>query len=66
MISDWGKRIESAARRCPEILDLGVLQAGDTLVSVGRATAQIATIRQRKSIEKERMKTAKVSLTDPM
>jgi translation initiation factor IF-2 len=43
-----------------------VPQAGDTLVSVkDEATAkQIATIRQRKSIEKERMKTAKVSLTD--
>ncbi len=68
MISDWGKRIDSAGPSMPiEILGLsGVPQAGDTLASVkDEATAkQIATIRQRKSIEKERMKTAKVSLTD--
>lgn len=68
MISDWGKRIESAGPAMPiEILGIsGVPQAGDTLVSVkDEATAkQIATIRQKKSIEKERMKTAKVSLAD--
>ncbi len=68
MISDWGKRIDSAGPAMPiEILGIsGVPQAGDTLVSVkDEATAkQIASIRQRKSIEKERMKTAKVSLAD--
>jgi len=68
MVSDWGKRIETAGPSMPiEIIGLsGVPQAGDILVSVkDEATAkQIATIRQRKTIEKERMKTAKVSLTD--
>lgn len=68
MISDWGKRVESAGPSMPiEILGLsGVPQAGDTFVAVkDEATAkQIASIRERKSVEKERMKTAKVSLTD--
>ncbi|MBI5827111.1 MAG: translation initiation factor IF-2 [Deltaproteobacteria bacterium] len=68
MISDWGKRIDDAGPSMPiEILGLsGVPQAGETFVTVkDEATAkQIAAIRQRKSIEKDRMKTAKVSLED--
>lgn len=68
MINDWGKRVESAGPSMPiEILGLsGVPLAGDTFVAVkDEATAkQIAAIRERKSIEKERLKTAKVSLTD--
>ncbi len=68
MISDWGKRVESAGPSMPiEILGLsGVPLAGDTFVAVkDEATAkQIAAIRERKSIERERLKTAKVSLTD--
>lgn len=68
MISDWGKRIEQAGPSMPiEILGLsGVPQAGDTFVVVkDEVTAkQISTIRQNKALEKDRMKTAKVSLTD--
>ncbi|MBI5642425.1 MAG: translation initiation factor IF-2 [Deltaproteobacteria bacterium] len=68
MISDWGKRIEEAGPSMPiEILGLsGVPTAGDTFVVVkDEATAkQIATIRQRKTLEKDRLKTAKVSLND--
>ncbi len=68
MISDWGKRINEAGPSMPiEILGLsGVPQAGDAFVTVkDEATAkQIAAIRQRKSVEKDRMKTAKVSLED--
>ncbi|MBI1911869.1 MAG: translation initiation factor IF-2 [Deltaproteobacteria bacterium] len=68
MISDWGKRINEAGPSMPiEILGLsGVPLAGETFAVVkDEATAkQIATIRQKKSLEKERMKTAKVSLND--
>ena len=68
MISDWGKRIHDAGPSMPiEILGLsGVPLAGDTFVTVkDEATAkQIAAIRQRKSVEKDWMKTAKVSLED--
>ncbi|MBW7956792.1 MAG: translation initiation factor IF-2 [Deltaproteobacteria bacterium] len=68
MINDWGKRVESAGPSMPiEILGLsGVPLAGDTFVAVkDEATAkQIAAIRERKSVERERLKTAKVSLTD--
>ncbi|MBI5588019.1 MAG: translation initiation factor IF-2 [Deltaproteobacteria bacterium] len=68
MISDWGKRIDSAGPSMPiEIQGLsGVPLAGDIFVTVkDEATAkQIATIRQKKSVEKDRTKTAKVSLTD--
>ena len=68
MISDWGKRINEAGPSMPvEILGLsGVPEAGDSfLVVKDEATAkQVAAIRQRKSAEKERMKTAKVSLSD--
>ncbi|MBI5492146.1 MAG: translation initiation factor IF-2 [Deltaproteobacteria bacterium] len=68
MISDWGKRVEEAGPSMPiEILGLsGVPQAGETfLVVKDEATAkQIATIRQKKFLEKDRLKTAKVSLTD--
>ncbi len=68
MVSDWGKRIDSAGPSMPiEILGLsGVPVAGDPFVVVkDEATAkQIASIRERKSIEKDRLKSAKVSLTD--
>jgi len=68
MINDWGKRVESAGPSMPiEIQGLsGVPLAGDSFVAVkDEATAkQIAAIRERKSVEKERLKTAKVSLTD--
>lgn len=68
MINDWGKRVESAGPSMPiEILGLsGVPIAGDTFVAVkDEATAkQIASIREKKTIEKDRLKTAKVSLTD--
>ncbi|TAN62151.1 translation initiation factor IF-2, partial [bacterium] len=68
MISDWGKRIEEAGPSMPiEILGLsGVPQAGDAFVVVkDEVTAkQIASIRQKKSLEKDRLKTAKVSLED--
>ncbi len=68
MISDWGKRVDEAGPSMPmEILGLsGVPVAGDPFVVVkDEATAkQIASIRQRKSLEKDRLKTAKVSLTD--
>lgn len=68
MISDWGDRIDEAGPSMPiEILGLsGVPQAGDTFVAVkDEATAkQIAAIRERKLVERDRMKTAKVSLTD--
>jgi len=68
MISDWGDRVDEAGPSMPiEILGLsGVPQAGDTFVAVkDEATAkQIAAIRERKLVERDRMKTAKVSLTD--
>ncbi len=68
MISDWGKRVEEAGPSMPiEILGLsGVPQAGETFLAVkDEATAkQIATIRQKKFLDKDRLKTAKVSLTD--
>jgi len=68
MISDWGKRIEEAGPSMPiEILGLSeVPSAGEPFVVVkDEATAkQIATIRQKKSLEKDRLKTARVSLTD--
>lgn len=68
MISDWGKRTTEAGPSMPiEILGLsGVPQAGDTFTVVkDEATAkQIANIRLKKSLEKDRLKTAKVSLTD--
>ncbi len=68
MISDWGKRINEAGPSMPvEILGLsGVPEAGDSFIVVkDEATAkQVAAIRQRKAAEKERMKTAKVSLSD--
>jgi len=68
MINDWGKRVDEAGPSMPiEILGLsGVPQAGDLFATVkDEATAkQIAAIRERKLIEKDRMKTAKVSLTD--
>lgn len=68
MISDWGKRAEKAGPSMPiEILGLsGVPQAGDTFIVVkDEATArQIASMRQQKSIEKDRLSTAKASLTD--
>ena len=68
MIDDWGKRVDGAGPSMPiEIFGLsGVPLAGDTFAAVkDEATAkQIAAIRERKSIEKDRMKTAKVSLTD--
>ena len=68
MINDWGKRVDEAGPSMPiEIQGLsGVPQAGDIFVTVkDEATArQIAAIRERKNIDKDRMKTAKVSLTD--
>ncbi|MBI2414209.1 MAG: translation initiation factor IF-2 [Deltaproteobacteria bacterium] len=68
MINDWGKRVDEAGPSMPiEILGLsGVPQAGETFTVVkDEATAkQIATIRQKKALEKDRLKTAKVSLTD--
>ncbi|CAG1065748.1 Translation initiation factor IF-2 [uncultured bacterium] len=68
MINDWGKRVEEAGPSMPiEIQGLsGVPQAGDIFVTVkDEATArQIAAIRERKNIDKDRMRTAKVSLTD--
>lgn len=68
MLSDWGKRVKKAGPSMPvEILGLsGVPEAGDVFTVVGdEATAkQIALIRQKKNIESERMKSAKVSLTD--
>ncbi len=68
MINDRGKRIPEAGPSMPvEILGLsGVPVAGDAFTVVkDEATAkQIATIRQRKAQEKDRMKTTKVSLAD--
>ena len=68
MINDWGKRVDEAGPSMPiEIQGLsGVPQAGDIFVTVkDEATArQIAAIRERKNIDKDRMRTAKVSLTD--
>ncbi|MDP2690125.1 MAG: translation initiation factor IF-2 [Deltaproteobacteria bacterium] len=68
MISDWGKRVDEAGPSMPmEILGLsGVPVAGDPFVVVkDEATAkQIASMRHRKSLEKDRLKTAKVSLAD--
>jgi len=68
MINDWGQRATEAGPSMPiEILGLsGVPQAGDSFIVVkDEATArQIASIRERKNMEVERMKTAKVSLAD--
>ncbi|MEK6530955.1 MAG: translation initiation factor IF-2 [Deltaproteobacteria bacterium] len=68
MINDWGKRVTEAGASMPiEILGLsGVPEAGDVFVVLkDEATArQISAIRQRKSIDKDRLKTAKVSLAD--
>ncbi|MBI5561599.1 MAG: translation initiation factor IF-2 [Deltaproteobacteria bacterium] len=68
MINDWGKRVEEAGPSMPiEILGLsGVPQAGEIFAVVkDEATAkQIAAIRQKKTLEQGRVKTAKVSLTD--
>ncbi|MFQ5736553.1 MAG: translation initiation factor IF-2 [Thermodesulfobacteriota bacterium] len=68
MTSDWGKRTDCAGPSMPiEIFGLSdVPSAGEPFVVVkDEATAkQIASIRQRKSLEKDRLKTAKVSLTD--
>ncbi len=68
MIDDRGKRIEEAGPSMPvEILGLsGLPEAGDTLTVVkDEATAkQIALIRERKRAEKERAKTAKISLSE--
>ncbi len=68
MIDDRGKRIEEAGPSMPvEILGLsGLPDAGDTLAVVkDEATAkQIALIRERKRAEKERAKTAKISLSE--
>ena len=68
MVNDWGKRVDEAGPSMPiEIQGLsGVPQAGDIFVTVkDEATArQIAAIRERKNVDKDRMKTAKVSLTD--
>ena len=68
MIGEGGRGVEGAGPSMPiEIFGLsGVPLAGDTFAAVkDEATAkQIAAIRERKSIEKDRMKTAKVSLTD--
>ncbi|MBI5559742.1 MAG: translation initiation factor IF-2 [Deltaproteobacteria bacterium] len=68
LTNDRGKRIEEAGPSMPvEVLGLsGVPQAGDTFAVVkDEATAkQIAAMRERKSHEKELLKTAKVSLAD--
>ncbi|MBI5810060.1 MAG: translation initiation factor IF-2, partial [Deltaproteobacteria bacterium] len=68
MISDWGKRISDAGPSMPiEMLgSSGVPMAGDTFVVVKDETTakQIASIRQRKLLDKDRLKTARVSLTD--
>ncbi|MEE9614517.1 MAG: translation initiation factor IF-2 [Thermodesulfobacteriota bacterium] len=68
MISDWGKRVNDAGPAMPvEILGLaGVPLAGDTFAVVkDEASAkQIAEIRQRKSYEKEMLKSSRVSLAD--
>jgi translation initiation factor IF-2 len=68
MINDWGKRVTDAGVSMPiEILGLsGVPLAGDPFSVVkDEATAkQIAEIRQRKVSEKDRLKTAKVSLAE--
>jgi len=68
MISDWGKRIKEAGPSMPvEILGIsGVPQAGDSFMAVKDEVVarQIASIRERKALEKERTKTARVSLED--
>ena len=68
MINDWGERVEEAGPSMPiEILGLsGVPQAGEifTVVKDEATARQIASIRQRKALEKDRLKTAKVSLAD--
>jgi len=68
MINDWGERVEDAGPSMPiEILGLsGVPQAGEifTVVKDEATARQIASIRQRKALEKDRLKTAKVSLAD--
>ncbi|MFQ5442781.1 MAG: translation initiation factor IF-2, partial [Thermodesulfobacteriota bacterium] len=68
MISDWGKRIKEAGPSMPvEILGLsGVPQAGDTFMAVKDEVVarQISSIRERKALERERTKTARVSLEE--
>ncbi len=68
MHSDWGVRVDEAGPSMPiEILGLsGVPQAGDifTVVKDEATAKRIAAIRQQKSVEKDRLKTAKVSLND--
>ena len=68
MLSDWGVRVNDAGPSMPiEILGLsGVPQAGDifTVVKDEATAKRIAAIRQQKSVEKDRLKTAKVSLND--
>lgn len=68
MISDWGQRVDEAGPSMPiEILGLsGVPDAGDTFDKVkDESTArQIASMREEKTIERDRAATAKVSLTD--
>lgn len=68
MLSDWGVRVNEAGPSMPiEILGLsGVPQAGDlfTVVKDEATARRIAGIRQQKSVDKDRLKTAKVSLND--
>ncbi|OGQ59754.1 MAG: translation initiation factor IF-2 [Deltaproteobacteria bacterium RIFCSPLOWO2_02_FULL_53_8] len=68
MINDWGMRVDEAGPSMPiELLGLsGVSQAGEIFAVVkDEATArQIASIRQRKMLDRDRLKTAKVSLND--
>lgn len=68
MINDLGKRVSEAGPSMPiEILGLSdVPSAGDDFTAVkDEATAkQVVSIRQRKQLEADRIKTAKVSLED--
>lgn len=68
MVNDWGKRADEAGPSIPiEILGIsGVPEAGDTfdMVKDESTARQIATMREEKSLERDRAKTAKVSLTD--
>jgi translation initiation factor IF-2 len=68
MISDWGKRVDEAGPSMPiEIIGIsGVPEAGDTFDKVkDESTArQIATMRQSKSIDRDRKQLVKVTLED--
>ena len=68
MINDIGKRVDSAGPSMPiEILGLSdVPSAGDDFIAVkDEATAkQIVSIRERKQLEADKAKTAKISLED--